>query len=184
MEYEEYETLYLEEVGAECAPECADCHMPTYVDRLTQGHLLSYIHPKRPVHDHSFPLWTEAITAGSVEVAELDVRRLPDGQLIVDVVLVNRGAGHRIPTGEFGHNEVRLLVQVLSGSEEIVGESEVSIFAGDDEALAPGRRVPFTLPVTLDADSAPMRIELNVEAVDEDRTFRHSLVQRSLEFRE
>jgi hypothetical protein len=179
MEYEEYETLYLESMTPGCAPECGDCHMPIYIDRLTQGHLLSYIHPKREVHDHSFPLWTPLITAGCVEISELTARMSSTSQLVIATTLINRGAGHRIPTGEFGHNEVRLLVQIVDDANQVVGETEESVFAGDDKALSPQAATPFAFEVNLAPDARPSRVDLTVEVVNEDRTFRYALAQQS-----
>jgi len=177
LEKKEYETLYLETVDPECAQTCADCHMPQYLDRLTQGHLLSLIHPKRPVHDHSFPLYSEAVTGGAVEVTRLTGRLRPDSQVAIEVTLVNRGAGHRIPTGEYGHNELRLLVTVLDSDDRVVGETEDSVFAGYHDALAPGEPTHFLLQPVVEDSGKPLRVKLLVEMVNKDRSFRYTLVR-------
>ena len=62
---------------------CANCHMPISCQRLTQGKLLSLIHPPRIVHDHSFNVWTPVVTQGAVEVTQLGVNATKDSQLTV-----------------------------------------------------------------------------------------------------
>jgi hypothetical protein len=96
-EYREYAELYVSSVEA---PEtCGDCHMPTCRTRLTQGHLLSLIHPKRVTHDHSFLTWTPEVSDDAVTIDQPKAISLPDGQLEIALTLTNHGAGHCIPTG-------------------------------------------------------------------------------------
>ena len=98
------------------------------IRRLTQGHLLSLIHPRRAVPDHSFELWDETLTGGSVEIVSMRAEAV-DSRLLVRVTLINRGAGHRIPTGKFGHREVRILAEAEGVDGQAVGQAEESLVA-------------------------------------------------------
>ncbi|NUQ65374.1 MAG: hypothetical protein HUU20_23145, partial [Pirellulales bacterium] len=75
VEHAEYTSLYIPAVEPGQARHCADCHMPPSVSRLTQGHLLSLIHPRRVVRDHSMPAFAEEVVKNSV-VADRPVVRL------------------------------------------------------------------------------------------------------------
>jgi hypothetical protein len=173
---EEFTSLYLPAAGS-AAKECAECHMPRYVARLTQGHVLSLIHPKRLVPDHSFPLWTEAFTAGAVEVSRFAARKDTPSELTIEVTLLNVGAGHRVPTGKFGHREVRIRVEVRDNEDHVVGLGGESLSAKTTRALLPGQPNDFSLFIRLYEDSDPRRIVLLVERVNEDRSFRHTLAE-------
>jgi len=156
--------------------------MPQRIQRLTQGHLLSLAHPKRVTHDHRFPLWTEEITRDAVEMTGLAVCIKSDDELAIDVTLVNRGAGHRIPTGEYGHREVRILVQVLDQDDNVMSDDEWPLMARYPDALSPGKVSKFPFDITLPADAKPRRVRVTVERVNADRSFRYALArgERSL----
>jgi len=176
VEMEEYETLYVASLEPTERPkQCRECHMPQRIQRLTQGHLLSLAHPKRVTHDHRFPLWTEEITRDAVEMTDLAVRRQSDGELAIDVTLVNRGAGHRIPTGEYGHREVRILVEVLDQNEDVLNDDEWPLMARYPDALSPGKASKFPFDITLPLDAEPHRVRVTVERVNSDRSFRYVL---------
>ncbi|HYW81026.1 MAG TPA: multiheme c-type cytochrome, partial [Thermoguttaceae bacterium] len=152
MELQEYKDLYVEAVesattGGKPLKACAECHMAARRSRLTQGHILSLAHPKRIVRDHSFPAWTNHLICGAVEVTKLDAHREPDGPFTVDFTLVNRGAGHRIPTGKFGNREVLLVVELLDEQGSVLGSDERSLLSNRTEGLAPEELTPFSMTV-------------------------------------
>ena len=179
-EMEEYAEEYTASYEPDELASCADCHMPRYSARMTQGHFLSLIHPRRAVPDHSFELWNEKLTSGSVEV--VSVRAEPvDFRLLVRVTLINRGAGHRIPTGKFGHREVRILAVAEGIDRQAVGQAEESLVARTSSALLPGKPTEFVLAVPLSGDAPPQLLRLSVERVNEDRTFRHTLATAEME---
>jgi len=173
-EMQEYAEGYANSRDASETASCADCHMPRHRARLTQGHLLSLIHPRRDVPDHSFTLWDERLTAGAVEIATLRTEAAEPG-LRVHVTLVNRQAGHRIPTGKFGHREVRLLAEAESSDGQVIGRAEQSLLARSSEALQPGKPADFALAIYLQQNALPHLVRLTVERVNNDRSFRHPL---------
>ncbi len=177
-EQAEYDSRYVPSpTSPQEAKTCAECHMPTARSRLTQGHLLSYIHPKRPVHDHAFPTWTEEALRGAVELSGMAVEQAGDAQVGVRFTLTNRGAGHRIPTGKFGHRELRILVEVTDPAGRPLGADEKSLLAAESEGLLPGRPTPFAFRVTVADAAAPLRVHVLVERVNEDQSFRRTLAE-------
>jgi len=191
MEFQEYNDLYAETVESESGQSeatttksgktlkaCAECHMPARRARLTQGHILSLAHPKRIVRDHSFPAWTIQTLCGAVEVLELDAHREAGGQFAVDFTLVNRGAGHRIPTGKFGNREVLLLVELLDRQGNVLGNSERSLISNRAEGLAPEELTPFSMTVEVPETAEPAEVRLVVERVNRDRSIRHTFAER------
>lgn len=176
MEAEEHATLYLT-ASSSNQDTCAQCHMPTSRERLTQGHVLSYIHPKRIVHDHAFSVWRPVIAAGAVEIGTPAVTCAEGKPVEVSLALTNRGAGHRIPSGGFGYRELRVAVDLLDRSGQAVGRAEQAVFPGQDLSLAPGVATPFTLLVARTANESPERIRVVVERVNRDRSFQYTLAE-------
>ncbi len=156
---------------------CCDCHRPAYHDRLTEGHVLSLIHPKRRVRDHSFPVWTERVTKGALEVNRITANSMDGGQTEVTVTLTNRGAGHLMPTGEFGHRELRIQVELLNAEGQSLGQGNHSIFAKDESGLVPGEETPFSIPVEVTSNASPVKVKLLVERLNRDRSFRYTLAE-------
>lgn len=175
VEHEEYQAFYRRSLNlSQPAKQCADCHMPLATSRLTQGHVLSLAHPKRTVHDHSFPAWTDEVLRGAVVIGDFHVRRSDRG-FEVRFTLTNRGAGHRIPTGQFGHREMRILVELLGSDGAVLGQEEQSLLAGSPESLVPGEARPFAITAALTRQSEPASVRVLVERVDQDRRFRRTL---------
>jgi hypothetical protein len=175
VESQEYRTFYLPSLGpSQAAQHCVDCHMPVGRSRLTQGHLLSYAHPRRTVHDHSFPVWTEEVIRGAVQIGDLELRR---EERLVDVhfTLTNQGAAHRIPTGQFGDRLVRVRLELLGQDGAVLGQEEESLLARHPACLIPGEARPFSLAVDLTGGPQPARVRVLVERVDRNRSFRHTL---------
>jgi len=176
VEYEEYLSLYAP--VAEAAGEhrqCATCHMPAGISRLTQGHVLSYAHPRRIVHDHSLAGWTDHRPEGVVGIGPVASRRRADNQLEVNFTLTNCGAGHRIPTGRFGQGELRILVAVLGADGLTLGLNELALLPGDPRSLAPGRPAPFSLGVRIPESSQPAMVRVLVERAERERSMRYPL---------
>jgi hypothetical protein len=180
QEMEEYDEFYAANVPADSLATCAGCHMPRYTSRLTQGHLLSLIHPERSVPDHSFPIWNPVVTAGAVEIVDLRGEPAADGNWLVRTTVLNRGAGHLIPTGKFGYREVRVLAEILDDQAQVLAEAEQSLFARSPEALVPGKPAEFALSLPLARPGRPHQVRLTVERVDKDRRFRYALAQREI----
>ena len=184
MELQEYNDLYVEAVesaaggGGKRLKACAECHMPARRSRLTQGHILSLAHPKRIVRDHSFPAWTNRPIRGAVEVLELGTHREADGPFTVDFTLVNRGAGHRIPTGKFGNREVLLVVELLDRQGNVLGSDERSLDSNRAEGLAPEELTPFSMTVEVPETAEPAKVRLVVDRVNLDRSVRHTFAER------
>lgn len=174
MEAEEHATEYLASSSPN-QPSCAQCHMPTCRERLTQGHLLSYIHPKRTVHDHAFPVWSPVVSAGAVEIGPPAIARAEGQRVEVAFALTNRGAGHRIPTGDYGHRELRVAVELLDRERRTLGQAEQAVFPGEDLSLAPGVPTPLRIPVAVAAGEPAERIRVVVQRVNQSRSFQYTL---------
>ena len=175
-EAEEHATLYLA-AAAGGQRSCAQCHMPACRDRLTQGHVLSYIHPKRTVHNHAFPVWSPVVSADAVEIGRPAMSRTEGQPVEVAFTLTNRGAGHRIPSGDFGYRKLRVAVMLLDRQGQIIGLAEQSVFPGDDLTLAPGVDTAFRLPVAIPTNARADRVRILVERVNRDRSFQYTLVE-------
>ncbi len=176
MEAEEHATLYLASPSSN-QYSCAQCHMPTCRERLTQGHVLSYIHPKRVVHDHSFPVWSPVVSASAVEVGGPSVSRAEGGRTEVSFTLTNQGAGHRIPSGEYGYRKLRVAVELLDRSGRTRGQAEQAVFPGQDLSLAPRVPTPFRLRVAATGNEATERVRVVVQRVDRGRSFQYTLAE-------
>ena len=180
VELDEYVGLYLASLPAgQHAMSCNDCHMPAYVDRLTQGHVLSYIHPKRTVRDHSFFTWSERMIRETIVPGRPVVRITEAGTPEVAFTLTNRGAAHRIPTGEFGYRELVIRVELLDPEGRVVGRREKSLFCGQEEGLEPFQETPFTWQIRGDDAARAVSVRLAVERVNEDRSFRVPFVDQT-----
>jgi hypothetical protein len=176
MESDEYTRLYLA-ASSSNQRTCAQCHMPTSRERLTQGHVLSYIHPKRAVHDHAFPVWAPVVAANAVEIGSPAVTRAEGRSVEVSLTLTNRGAGHRIPSGAFGYRELRVAVDLLDRHGRAVGQAEQAVLPGDDLSLAPAVATPYTLFVAIKSSEPIERIRVLVERVNRDRSFQYTLAE-------
>lgn len=176
MEAEEHTERYLSAESSGLS--CAQCHMPTYRERLTQGHLLSHIHPKRSVHDHAFPVWSPVVSAGAVEIGRPTTTVTAGQPIEVSLTLTNRGAGHRIPTGEYGYRELRVAVELRNRDGRTVGQAHQAVLPGQDLSLAPGVATVFKLQVTADTDEPPQVVRILVERVNGDGSFRYTLAER------
>ena len=97
--------------------------------------------------DHSSSVWNSAVAANAVEILDLQLDRSEQGEWIVQTRVLNRGAGHCIPTGKFGHNEVRILVEIRDDREQIVAQAEQAFLARSEDALPPGKPVDFQFAV-------------------------------------
>ncbi len=175
MEAEEHAELYRSEASANLT--CAQCHMPTYRERLTQGHLLSYIHPKRVVHNHAFPVWSPVVSAGAVEIGQPKTAAAEGRPFEVSFTLTNRGAGHRIPTGDFGFRETADRRRIAGLGRPDRRPSREGRHAGTGASLAPGMATSFTLPVALTANESPRTLRVLVERVNRDRSFQYTLAE-------
>lgn len=178
MELDQYYDQYIPSVDPGEASSCGGCHMPAYRSRLTQDHLLSYIHPKRIVRDHSFPVWTPTVSGCAVEVASLEATRTSSKRIRVQATLVNRGAGHSIPVGEFGSRELLVAVKILDDAGNVLGISEESVFADDENALRPQVETDFSFEVESPTASIALQAQLTVERVNDDRSFRYLFTTR------
>jgi len=151
--------------------------MPTRRERLTQGHVLSYIHPKRVVHDHAFPVWSPVVSAGAVEVGQPSVTCTEGEPAEVTFTLTNRGAGHRIPSGEFGHRKLRVAVELLDGSGRTLGQAEQAVFPGQDLSLAPAAPTPFRFLVPTTGNGPAQRVRVLVQRVNQARSLQYTLAE-------
>ena len=176
LEAEEHATQYLASSSAN-QHSCAQCHMPTCRERLTQGHILSYIHPKRAVHDHAFPVWSPIVSAGAVEIGRPAVTCVEGRPMEVTFALTNRGAGHRIPTGDYGHRKLRVAVELLDRGGRMLGQAEQAVFPGQDLSLAPGAPTSFRLLVAATANEPAERIRVVVQRVNQARSFQYTLAE-------
>jgi len=176
MEAEEHATVYLP--AAPSGLSCAQCHMPTYQERLTQGHLLSYIHPKRTVHNHAFPVWSPIVAAGAVEIGQVAAVAAEGRPIEVSFSLTNRGAGHRIPTGAYGYREMRVAVELLDRDGKTVGHAHQAVLPGQVQSLAPGVPTAFTLQVAATSNESPQVVRVLLERVNRDRSFQYTLAER------
>ena len=177
QEYKQHRQLYLKSVAEGTAKTCIACHMPVAIARLTQGHLLSRFHPRRIVGDHSFCAWTEELLRGVLEASPLELLRTDGGAVEVAFTLTNRGAGHRIPTGKHGYRELRVRVRLLDAAGAILGMAEDSLLGDSEEGLEPGKPRAFAMLVEAAGNALPTRVQLLVERVNEDASFRVVLLE-------
>lgn len=178
VEAEEHESYYLPSLDANQTPKgCVGCHMPPGQSRLTQDHLLSYVHPQRLVRDHSFPVWTEEVLRNAVEVEDFEVRRRDEIQLDVSFNLINRGAGHRIPTGHFGHRYVKVSVTLFDGKGDPLDHEEWPLYARRVHSLVPGKPTSFKGSLLHPRQSKPVRVRLSVERISQDRSLFQTLLE-------
>jgi hypothetical protein len=180
VEHDEWESLYLAS-RSDCQPAdgCAECHMPAYKDRLTQGHLMSYAHPKRVVRDHSFFTWSEQLVRGAIVAGRPQITP-PQGEMwTADFTLTNRGAGHRIPTGKFGYRELRIVVELLDADRRVISDKETSLLGGKDEGLIPGKATPFQSQFRVPHGARPESVRILVERVNRDKSLRVSFVDQT-----
>jgi len=176
MEEEEHRMLYLT-ADESAGKTCVQCHMPTSRERLTQGHLLSYIHPKRIVHDHAFPLWSPRVTAGAVEIGQPTAARTPGEVIEVTLILSNRGAGHRLPSGKFGYREMQLTVDLLDADGRSIGTAKSSVHPGQPLALDPGVATELVFEVIAPGSMVPRSVRVLVQRLNKDRSWRYTLAE-------
>jgi hypothetical protein len=174
-EQREHETLY-RPVAGPGARTCVECHMPARHERLTQHGWLSWLHPPRLVRGHAFATWRSPSLATALEVRAFHATVGPDG-LAVEVVLVNAGAGHRVPTGEHGHRELEIRVVALDATGAGVGEAAESLLADLGDGLAPG--VPRALRLALSPTAPPTRVALRVTRLDASGATLATLLERT-----
>ncbi len=175
-EIEQYEALYAPLTPDAQQRSCADCHMDARSAHLTQGHLLSGLHPRRIVRDHAFTSWKRHARS-AVEVTSAVFAR--EGERIhAQFALLNRGAGHRIPTGAGGHREVRIRVFALDEHGNVLGRVESSLVSAADEGLEPGTPRAFDLWLVAFAPETVADVRLLVERVNADESLRLVLVDR------
>jgi hypothetical protein len=176
LEEEEHTRLYLAAAGS-AGKTCVQCHMPTSRERLTQGHVLSYIHPKRIVHDHAFPSWSPSITAGAVEIGQPTAARTPGEVIEVSLTLRNRGAGHRIPSGKFGYREMQVAIDLLDADGRSIGTAKRAVHPGQALSLAPGVATEFVFEVVATGHDLPQRVRVLVQRLNKDRSFQYTLAE-------
>lgn len=174
-EHQEYAALYVPSVAQGTRPkQCVGCHMPARYARLTEGHLLSLAHPKRAVHDHSFPVWTDRVLRGALEISEVEVAR-QGGKVEVSFTLTNRGAGHRIPSGKYGYRELKISAELRDAEGNVLATGRASLFGNRQNGLEPGKPTPLKLRAGVPAEANPTEVKVLVERVNEDRSFRQTL---------
>jgi len=177
FEQEEYAELYVPNVEPDETPkQCIGCHMPVCTDRLTQGHLLSRLHPERVVHDHTFPAFSDKLLEDAVHLEGLGVLHTAEDEVQVEFTLTNRGAGHRIPTGEYGYRELRIHVDLLDKDGNVLGFEEESLNGARRDGLVPGQPTLFSLTVFIETGSTPASIRLLINRINLDRTIRANLI--------
>ena len=176
LEEEEHSGLYLAAEGS-AGKTCVQCHMPTSRERLTQGHLLSYIHPKRTVHDHAFPSWSPGITAGAVEIGQPTAARAPGEVIEVSLNLWNHGAGHCIPSGKFGYREMLVAIDLLDADGRSIGTAKRAVHPGQALSLAPGVATQFVFEVVAPGNDLPQRVHVLVQRQNRDRSWRYTLAE-------
>lgn len=165
VEFDEYESLYVPSVEGRSKFECAACHMPTYRDRLTQKSVLSVLHPKRIVRDHSFPVLTDGTLNAAIKLDGLVVNRSGKQRFAVQFALTNEGAGHCIPTGRFGDRQVIVRLELLDDAGQVLGQDELAFEGKDDDSLKPGKTAPFTRTVKHAGNAEPSRLRLSIQRV-------------------
>lgn len=175
MEHKQYVEQYLPAVG-DAARSCSGCHMPAYRSRLTQDHLLSYIHPKRIVRDHSFPVWDERVSGGAIQMQAREAVWAEPQELQVRVTLVNRGAGHSIPVGEFGYRELNIRAEVHKADGTVLGDQEHVVLADSQDCLRPDAPVEFVLAVAVADPATAAQVRVTVERVDPDRNLLYRFI--------
>jgi len=162
-EFEEYTTLYEPSVKEGAAYGCVDCHMPAYRDRLTQKSLLSLLHPKRIVHDHSTPVWTGWPVDRAITLDRLSLSRQQGHEFRVEFALTNCGAGHRIPTGEFGDRTVTIRIELLDKDRKPLGHDKIVLTTNSRRRLAPAESTSFTATIRLSGETEPKSVRVSVE---------------------
>ena len=91
--------------------------------------------------------------------------------------LTNRGAGHRIPTGDYGYREMRVAVELLDSEGQTVGQAHQAVLPGQDGSLAPAVATEFTVQLAPPPNRTPQVVRVLVERVNGDRSFQYTLAE-------
>jgi len=110
-------------------------------------------------------------------VGKPSVTRAKNGPTEVTFTLANRGAGHRIPSGEFGYRKLRVAVELLDRGGRTLGQAEQAVFPGQDLSLAPWVPTPFRLRVAATGNEATERVRVVVQRVHRGRSFQYTLAE-------
>lgn len=109
---------WLTSPAAEAGVQCQDCHMPSsdVAGKLADVGMAP-IRPGAQRHDHSFP----GVYSGRLgEPVDLEISAaVANGQLLVDVTVLNRVLGHDFPTGVDVRNAF-VLVEAFVGDQTLV----------------------------------------------------------------
>jgi len=156
--------------------------MPVARARLTPGTpAITDPSEARRSHDHAFSTWTPAVTQGAVDIAATSVAwPAPNTRSVVNGygTSLNRGAGHRIPTGKVGHREVLIVVErpgIGRPSAGMSGKSRCS----PAQSRGSFRASPCLSNSTSSYTPRPNRTNLrvSVQRVDRERAFRYILAE-------
>ena len=107
---------------------------------------------------------------GAIDVHQTAPTRRDNTHVSLSFNLTNRGAGHHIPTGKFGHRELRVVTELLDARQQVIADHAVSIMPGQDNCLAPGKAVSFSPTIAVPPDATPAAVRLRVERVNRDRS--------------
>jgi hypothetical protein len=98
--------------------QCQECHMPRVERKSVQGFPLSAVVPKRMVGQHL--QMYEGVFQGAASLTG------QKGENAIVITLTNSGAGHTMPTGQYGDYRMVLTTKVVdAGGNEVVSKEEV-----------------------------------------------------------
>ncbi len=130
---------------------CQSCHMARTESRLVQKPVLSWLHSKKQVGDHSFP-------HGEITQEDLAVTGEISGKEFI-VTLLNQKIPHRVPTADNGDPRLYLYVRFLDDSGQEVDRFKEILAPQQDTALLYGKEARFQYPLT-----APVRkVEISLQ---------------------
>ena len=96
---------------------CQDCHMPHKKDRLIQKFPFTYFHPKKDLHNHSFP---------SLKADKDDfLINLSRKQNLLILKIKNTGVPHTLPTSQQGSPKYYITVTGYIQNKKILEERQM-----------------------------------------------------------
>lgn len=114
---------------------CQECHMPHSKERLVQKFPLHFLHSKKNVADHSFPV-------GEIKEEDLIVLARWTNDKIV-VTLKNQSIPHHLPTADNGDPRLYLYVLLSDASEEEMDQFKEIFSPQQETALPYGKTIQF-----------------------------------------
>ncbi|MGD0916866.1 MAG: multiheme c-type cytochrome [Thermodesulfobacteriota bacterium] len=121
---------------------CQECHMPRVERKVVQGFLLSKVVPNRMVGQH-LQSYEKLIKEAASITSEA-------GKGMVKISVMNKGADHLMPTGEYGDYRVVLNTTVKEAEGQVVLSKEEIFSTLKKNGIPPQKTISFEYPISLE----------------------------------